>query len=239
MLNFHQDIVSLHNIVNQMTEWSQRGIAVNVALVPLHDQIKLWEDTMCEQLMNFKANLVMLKELDDRVRSSISIDLAVTNEYDVLKMSADHDVIGSWEQLYITYSNLFDNLNEDITVLNNAHATIVGYKNLGIELTTAITTLEQHVQKINDGIATSLSDLDKIIQNIKEVSLLVLTAQEINARNGIDNVASQQDNVASQQDNVASQQDNVASQQDEVVSHQDEVVSHQDEPVLQLDDERK
>lgn len=185
MLNFNKDIASLNNIVDQMKAWCQRGIAVDSALAPLQEQIKTWEATMCTQLMSFKTNLVMLKELDDRVRSSINIDLEVTHEYDILALSSNNDVMGSWDKLYLTYSNLFTNLNEDVVVLTNAHTTIVGYKNLGIELTTAVTTIETHIEKINLGISASLADLDSIVDNLKAVSMLVLSVEEINARHDV------------------------------------------------------
>ena len=41
----------VNSIVQQMTDWSQRGIDVNAALVSLQERVTLWENIMCEQLM--------------------------------------------------------------------------------------------------------------------------------------------------------------------------------------------
>lgn len=212
ILNFHQDVITMNAIVENMTKWHDRGIAVEAALVPLQSQIASWKSTMDGQLMRFKTNLVMLKELDDRVRSSIKIDLDITPEYDGIVVPSTRsdtdgsngghgaeeadgsngadgskgaavvhnvDAMGSWESLYVTYTNLFVNLNEDIDVLQEAHKAITGYASLGIELKSALDTIDSQIKKINNGIQSSISELDEIIENIKKVSMMVLSDDEI------------------------------------------------------------
>lgn len=194
ILNFHQDVITMNAIVENMTKWHDRGIAVEAALVPLQSQIASWKSTMDGQLMRFKTNLVMLKELDDRVRSSIKIDLDITPEYDGIVVPSTRsdtdgsneaavvhnvDAMGSWESLYVTYTDLFVNLNEDIDVLQEAHKAITGYASLGIELKSALDTIDAQIKKINNGIQSSISELDEIIENIKKVSMMVLSDDEI------------------------------------------------------------
>ena len=124
---------------------------------------------MNELIQNFKDNILILKEMDDRIDSNNNI------EFNELNGSYKEQ----WQYLYKIYYDIFHNLNSDINILNNVNDDISKYKELGIKLGNAKITINEQIKVIQDTIDNSLSILNQLVENIKDYSKKVFTEDEL------------------------------------------------------------
>jgi len=159
--NFDNDINNMTNISEQIGIWVNNGVDLSACTQPLSTQIQDWKNKMQSLFDDFKNNITNLKEVDDRI----------TNEnndiIDELSNINDSD-LENWEKLIEIYSNLFNTLEEDIYILNDATSNLEQYDSLGVKLGDAISTINQQIQDISNSITLSTDSLDDIISQIQD-----------------------------------------------------------------------
>ena len=100
-----------------------------------------------------------LKTYDDRITSSTNtiIDDTILNSKPRLEKIP---------YLCGLYKQLFLNVKEDIDILNKVRSDIIGYTNLGVNLGSAITKIDEQINSLNDAINNSINSFDNLITKI-------------------------------------------------------------------------
>ena len=97
---------------------------------------------MNELLELFRQNVIRLKQMDDRIQNTTNIDI----------LDYGNTYTEKWDYLYSKYQSIFTNLESDITILEDAKSSILGYQTLGVELGDAITEIESQINSIISGV---------------------------------------------------------------------------------------
>lgn len=167
--NFNNDINSMITISEKINDWTNRGVHLESCCEPLQNQIDSWKNTMNNIIVNFKNNILELKKHDDRISDNDTINIdELTGTY-----------VEKWNYLYNIYQNIFTNLKKDIEILNNVTNDLNKYNDLGVKLGNATDIINEQINDINKGIDNSLSDLDDIINMIKDESIKIKDVDEV------------------------------------------------------------
>ena len=161
MLNFNQDIINMKNMHIQLLEWVNKGIRIETTLNPLSNQIKEWGEKMEELLALFQKNLLTLKQQDDKINSSITVNIIDTK---------DSTYVERWNYLYNIYNNLYSSLGDDIKILTDCKNDVEKYNSLGVKLGNSIIEIESQIKNISDAIYLSINNLENIIIQTKKES---------------------------------------------------------------------
>jgi len=172
--NFQTDIDCMTNILENITIWNNRGINLESCNEPLNNQIELWKTTMDNLINEFKNNITILKEHDDRIKNT-----GTTSENTINIDVPEGSIMEQWQYLYDIYEKIYINLNEDIDILNNALADLNNYNKIGVELGNVNEVINTQITNITNGINESLTGLDNIINKIKDESKKILTEDEL------------------------------------------------------------
>lgn len=167
--NFQSDIDCMIDILEKITTWNNRGINLESCNDPLDNQIKLWKNTMKDLINEFKENITILKEHDDRIQNTNIINIEVP----------EGTMMEQWEYLYDVYKKIYVNLNEDVDVLSNALSDLNNYNKIGVQLGDVNDVINAQITNITNGINKSITGLDNIINKIKEESKKILTEDEL------------------------------------------------------------
>ena len=163
--NFQTDIDCMTNILENITIWNNRGINLESCNEPLNNQIELWKTTMDNLINEFKNNITILKEHDDRIKNT-----GTTSENTINIDVPEGSIMEQWQYLYDIYEKIYINLNEDIDILNNALADLNNYNKIGVELGNVNEVINTQITNITNGINESLTGLDNIINKINDES---------------------------------------------------------------------
>ena len=171
--NFDNDINEMIKISDQIKEWSNRGIRVDQCIEPLNNQIEEWKNKMKSLILELKNNIEELKNVDDRIKdnsSNINISLSENNTNEYIKED--------WNVLLLAYDNLYNNLVNDVNILNNVKADIQKYEKLGVELGNAIDKIDGQKENICNAANKSSNNIENIVSSIKEECGKVIIGDE-------------------------------------------------------------
>lgn len=171
VINFNDDVLEMKEILKKLNNWVSKGIDIESSIGPLNNQINTWESVMDDLIEKFKLNITILKDFDDRINSSNTIEI---NEQ-------GNNYKERWEYLYSIYKNIFINLEEDIHILMNVLASLGNYRSLGVELGNSLTIVNNQINRITIAVSDSIKDLNNIIETIKKESKKIINNNESNS----------------------------------------------------------
>jgi len=154
--NLLTDIDDIENIKNQISEWITSGIKLESCIDPLNQQNIEWNEKINFILTEFKNNFLELKQFDDRIQNSTEL---IFNEEEYNNKT----ITDKTTYLTTLYTQLNNNLEEDLLKLQEVTETINNYKNIGIVLGNAIEEIEKQINDIQCGIENSKTNLNNII----------------------------------------------------------------------------
>jgi hypothetical protein len=157
--NFERDIHNMIIISKQISTWIDNGIDISTCIDPLNIQIELWKTKMNLLFNEFKNNIIELKNVDDRI---ININ-NIAHDLDNITENKLED----WRKIIDIYNNLFNTLEEDVSMLYDISNNLNQYSALGVKLGGAIDSINEQVESILFSITKSSDNLDSIILQIE------------------------------------------------------------------------
>lgn len=150
------DVLKLENVYNQMNEWGNNGIQVNLSIEPVLKQKENLIIKIEEYINQFKDIFFKLKEHDDRIvnQDDLTFD---ESEY------VDFEIEDKVNYLCQLYKKLHTNIKEDIDKLDSINDEISIYNNLGIKLGNATEIISEQKKILEGSIIESSQYFDKII----------------------------------------------------------------------------
>ena len=167
IVNLNKDVLNMKNVCKQLEIWKNNGIELSVGIKSINEQINKITNKMKTLLEQMKNNIIELKKVDDKINNPNKIDIQIEN------FTLTDDFLSDWEKIFDIYHNLYNNLSDDVSILNNAIKDIQQYNQLGIKLGSAISTIQEQVNSINTSAKNSSEELENIILSIKEESMKI------------------------------------------------------------------
>lgn len=159
VINFDNDIKDIQAVEKKINKWINRGIDIGTALTPLNLQIEKWNNKMDTLLSNFKNNILLLKDIDDRIKNE---QISKIEDLDIFP-----DNLEKWNHLFDVYKSVLENLKQDTIILYDIEEHIKKYNKLGVELGDAITKINNQNNNIINTINNSMLELKKLIEEVK------------------------------------------------------------------------
>ena len=151
--NIKNDIASLESVMNQIESWKLRGIQIDTQL--LENQIAYLTGELAAFNSDFTNDYNKLKALDDQIR--VEPKSGESNQDSVLDK----------------YEHVLQNLLGDVKILNNAVKDLSQYKEIGVKLGDAFSSIDEQKEAIKkillqcEGVLQQYIDAtDKIMNNV-------------------------------------------------------------------------
>lgn len=155
VVDFNQDLDYMKNTLIKINNWTNNGLtSLDTCILPLTNQINEWEEKMDNALLLFKDNIIELKNIDDRINNTVSVDI---ND------SPNDTYIEKWDHYYSIYKKMYDNLKDDINILNNVTNSISNYNNLGVELGDALNKIKEQKSYLESNINKSTEKCENLV----------------------------------------------------------------------------
>jgi hypothetical protein len=150
--NLDNDIESLNDIRNKIESWKFRGLSIDTQL--LDNQIDSFTSKKTDLMITINESVEILKILDDQIKPH--------NEPD----NNDSNIFGK-------YRYYINNLNDDVKILDNVIANLSEFTDLGIKLGSAITTIDEQKNIINNILYNTKKDLSERNQYLLTLTEIV------------------------------------------------------------------
>ena len=163
--NMNNDTKKIHDIIYILKDLAKnKDLHLEYIINSLESLLIKWNNKMFNLISLFKENVYKLKKYDDRINTSLFLNLYNIGE--------DYD--SQWLQLFEYYYEIFTNLKCDIVLLTDAKIQISKYNKLRLELDGAIKTIDVNINNIIEAATDSLINLQVIIDsiNIKDCDLI-------------------------------------------------------------------
>ena len=165
--NLLEDVNIIEDVTTNINMLIQKGINLTDSIIPLEKQHKEWIDKIDENILFLKNIFDELKEHDNRITSTTEI---IFNQTDYNNMNRKDKT----EYICNLYKQLFNNIKEDIEILNSVKTNINKYSSIGINLGDANTKIDDQIVILKKAVKKAYTSFDSIIgKSNKEKEIII------------------------------------------------------------------